>query len=502
MAPARSGSQPAATPRHGTLRDSTPAWDPPSAPAADGIDDTTAHDSTSVEVDPTPRHQAGGVDWPFDSWRAAAEWWYRPVIEADSWVALGCLTAGVVLGPLLFAATIATLATTFGLVFALVGLLLVAPAFAVVNWLAGVERRRAEWVGETISPRPVRVGAGGLWSAISTRLGDPARWRQVSLLLLLVVAGPVFFVVGFLPWLFIIQLIAGPDSVGLSTGGFLAAGLLLGGAPRGTTFVANVAYSFTRWFLGPDPNAGLEERVAELSTQREQILDAVAGERRRIERNLHDGVQQQLVALGIDIGRAGSRIDHDPDAAKQLLADARDKVRGSIGELRLIGRGLHPAVLSDRGLDAALSAVVAGAPIPISVEIDAHAELSIEVAETAYYVVNEAVANVLKHAGARVASVHVVDEPGVLPAVRVTVHDDGNGGADPAHGSGLAGMRARVEGSDGFFGIESPSGGPTIVTAVIPIRRQRPEPARGTGWVNHRSSGRWWPTTPCSCATA
>ena len=143
--------------------------------------------------------------------------------------------------------------------------------------------------------------------------------------------------------------------------------------------------------------------MTELSDQRQQILDAVAGERRRIERNLHDGVQQQLVALGIDIGRANARIDSDPEGARQLLEEARDKVRGSIGELRLIGRGLHPAVLEDRGLDAALSAVVANAPIPIAVEITCRATLVEDVASTAYYVANEAVANILKHSHARVS---------------------------------------------------------------------------------------------------
>ena len=213
----------------------------------------------------------------------------------------------------------------------------------------------------------------------------------------------------------------------------------------------------------------LAERVETLSTQRQQILDAIDGERRRIERNLHDGVQPQLAASGIDIARARARIDDDPDTVRQLLDDAREKVRGSIGELRLIGRGLHPAVLDDRGLDAALSSVVADSPIPVSMWVDVDGALPDEVATTAYYVVSEAVANILKHSRARVGSVRVEEAVGPPPTLRIAIHDDGRGGADAAHGTGLVGMRARVEGLDGTFALESPPGGPTTIVAAIPL---------------------------------
>ncbi len=156
-----------------------------------------------------------------------------------------------------------------------------------------------------------------------------------------------------------------------------------------------------------------------------------------------------------------------------MLADARDKVRGSIGELRLIGRGLHPAVLEDRGLDAALSAVVANSPIPIAIDITTVIGLPEDIAATAYYIANEAVANVLKHAHARIASIRLDDDRFAdgRGAVRLTVRDDGRGGADIGRGSGLAGMRARVEGVDGVFRLDSPAGGPTTLVAVLPIER-------------------------------
>jgi signal transduction histidine kinase len=138
--------------------------------------------------------------------------------------------------------------------------------------------------------------------------------------------------------------------------------------------------------------------------------------------------------------------------------------------LRQLGRGLHPAILEDRGIDAALSAIVSNAPIPISVHVDPDLALSTDVAETVYFVVNEALANVMKHAKARVASVHVSK---VGDDVRVTVHDDGCGGIDPSKGTGIAGIRARVNAVDGTCVVTSPEGGPTTVVVQIP-RARRP----------------------------
>lgn len=450
-------------------------WAPPTS-SDRAADDTAATATRAPNADRSNPSGGSSINWPFDTVTEALEWWYRPVLEAKTWLALAYLFVGAILGPIFFVVTVVTIVITGSLVFALVGLLLVVPAFGLINGLATLHRRRAAWVDATITPRRLQRSARPGWSAISTRLGDASRWRQVSFLLLSVVSGPIFFGLGFMPWSILLSGPLGFDFDTFSLSGLFVAAALLGAGPRITVFVADIAVSFAAWFLGPDPSEQLEERVEELSSQREQILDAVAVERRRIERNLHDGVQQQLVALGIDIGRAHARLDTDPEGAKELLGDARNKVRGSIGELRMIGRGLHPAVLSDRGLDAALSAVVARAPIPISVDVTTEHELPPEVAETSYYIVNEAVANVLKHARARTASVRVRDEPGALPAIRITVHDDGRGGADESQssGSGLAGIAARVAGVDGVFEIDSPTGGPTELTAVIPIRRPRP----------------------------
>lgn len=443
-----------------------PVWAPPQGPAAG--------DGRATGAD--------GFDWPFETVGEAAEWWYRPVIEAKSWLALGYLFVGAVWGPLAFVFVVTAMAIVFGLSFIGVGLLLIVPFFGLVDGLATIERRRTTWIGRPVEARGLDERAGGYWAVTRTRLADAGRWRQVAFVAASVVVWPVLFAIGLLPWAIVAQLATGGGfGASAALGGLLIAALVVGAAPRATIFVAGVARSYVAWFLGPDENAELAERVEELSTQRQQILDAVDDERRRIERNLHDGVQQQLVALGIDVARARARIDDDPDGARALLDEARTKVRSSIGELRLIGRGLHPAVLDDRGLDAALSSVVADSPIPIDVSMTVAQRLPDDVATTAYYVASEAVANILKHSKARVASVRVVDEPGPERAIRVTIHDDGRGGADPARGSGLAGMRARVEGVDGSFRVDSPRGGPTTIVAVIPLDHRADSPVPGTG---------------------
>jgi signal transduction histidine kinase len=478
------GDEPRDDGHRGDARDRTSessSWSAPLGtpvpPAPQPAGPTPPRDLQSLIAAADQRISAAGL--PFDSLRTGIEWWYRPFVEAKTWVALGWLFVGAVWGVLAFAAVVVTATLVFVLSLGLVGLLLVVPAFALVNALATLERRRAGWVGDPIEPPHLSRAGKGALSPFITRLGDAARWRQVLFFVVFGIAGPFFLALAAAPWGFLVGNVFGADFDidAFSLVGLVFAALLAGIAPRVTVGVAWVARSFIAALLGPTDSAELRERVTELSGQRQQILDAVAEERRRIERNLHDGVQQQLVALGIDIGRASSRLESDPDGARALLDDARSKVRGSIGELRLIGRGLHPAVLEDRGLDAALSAVVASSPIPIRVDVTSQVALPADVASTAYYVASEAVANILKHAQARVASIRLDDDrlDDGRQAVRLTVHDDGCGGADASRGTGLAGIRARVEGVDGVFRITSPLGGPTTLVVVVPIERSMPE---------------------------
>jgi signal transduction histidine kinase len=412
-------------------------------------------------------------DVPF-SVRGALGWWFGPLLRRSSWDALWYVAVGVPWSIVMLVATAVTMVLTFGLTFVVVGLFLVVPTFALVDSMVSVERRRAEWIGRRIAPRPRRtVGDGARWwRSIASAVTDPERWRQVGFVVAYAVVAPVLFALALAAWIVIIVVAAGmlADVGGIDVLGVVLIVVLLGVAPRVGVAVAQLAGSFVAWFLGPDPTAELAGRVEELATQRNEILEAVAAERRRIERNLHDGVQQQLVALGIDIGRARAKLSDDPDTARDLLDAARRTLQAAIGEMRVIGRGLHPAVLDDRGLDAALSSVVSASPIPIAVDVDLVGNLPDDTAATAFYVVNEAIANVLKHAHARSASVRVTEESVDPRVIRITVHDDGGGGAEPAAGTGLAGIRARIEGVDGAMRIDSPPGGPTTLVAVLPVR--------------------------------
>lgn len=418
-------------------------------------------------------------EWDWDRIRDLAERWYRPLVEPETWRALGYLLVGMFSSIGFFAALLAFGGLTFALLFVGVGFLLIAPWFGLARVFADAERAMASWVGVQVDARPLRPG-GTLGRRTVT---DPERWRMVGYLLINVVLAPILFALGTLLFSFAFRAVFGSALGGLdlwpldaiaSVIAIFAGLAALGAAPRVAVMVAALKANVTAWFLGPDRLAVAEERVTELSTQRQDILDAVASERRRIERNLHDGVQQQLVAIGLDLGMAEQQLDRDPGRARELIVNARHKVQGSIGELRQLGRGLHPAILEDRGIDAALSAVVSGAPIPITVHVDDDLDLDTDVAETVYFIANEALANVLKHSRARVASVHVAR---VAANVRVTVHDDGIGGADANRGTGLAGIRARVHAADGTLHVTSPRGGPTTIVAEIPRRVERKRPA-------------------------
>ncbi len=399
-------------------------------------------------------------DW--STVRDLAEQWYSPLLESQGWVALAYLFVGMVTGFVFFGLALGALATGYSLLVILVGVPLTVVAFRIVEAFARSERRRSALVGVTITDRPLTPVSGFGPRAFLAVSSDPERWRLVGYLLANTVVAPTLFALAFALPTFVIGQMFGFNFLR----GLLAIALA-GAIPRVAILAARLKANIDAWMLGPDRLAGMRERVSTLSLQRQDILDAVAHERRRIERNLHDGVQQQLVAIGIDLSLAANHITDDPELARSLIAHAREGVQASIGELRQLGRGLHPAILEDRGLDAALSAVVAGAPLPISVHVDPDLAVSPDVAETLYFVANEGVANVLKHSQARVAAIHVAV---VGDVVRITVHDDGRGGADLAGGSGLAGIRARVRGVDGLFSVVSPVGGPTTILAEVPTR--------------------------------
>ena len=208
----------------------------------------------------------------------------------------------------------------------------------------------------------------------------------------------------------------------------------------------------------------LAHRVDELQGSRARVVDAAEAERRRIERNLHDGAQQRLVALAMNLGRARARYDEDPDAARKMLDEAHSDAKLALSELRDLARGLHPAVLTDRGLDASLSGLAARSSVPVTLDVQVEPRCSPTIEAIAYFVVSEALTNVAKHAKA--TSVHVTARR-AAQTLRVVIEDDGVGGADPG-GLGLTGLADRVGGVDGSMRVQSPTGGPTVITVELP----------------------------------
>ena len=213
----------------------------------------------------------------------------------------------------------------------------------------------------------------------------------------------------------------------------------------------------------------LHARVDDLRTARQRIIAAADAERRRIERDLHDGAQQRMVSVALTLGLAEAQIRTDPAAAAGLISKAREEAQLAVKEIRELARGIHPAVLSDRGLCAALEALASRAPVPVEVSGVPSAPLDSEVEAAAYFVTAEALTNVAKYARATEASVHLCVEDEKL---RVEVRDDGVGGADPSTGSGLRGMRDRVDALDGELDVHSPEGAGTLITVVIPLDRR------------------------------
>ncbi len=212
-------------------------------------------------------------------------------------------------------------------------------------------------------------------------------------------------------------------------------------------------------------NVELRARVEELRASRARIVKAADEERRRLERDLHDGAQQRLVSLALSLRLASAKLDGDPAAAKELLEESARELGEATGELRELARGLHPAVLSDRGLPPALEALAGRAPLPVELEATPEKRLPADLEAASYFVVAEALTNIARYAHASRAVVKVRRVNGV---VEVEVRDDGVGGADPAAGSGLRGLADRIAALDGRLEVVSPAGGGTVVRAVIP----------------------------------
>jgi len=322
------------------------------------------------------------------------------------------------------------------------------------------------------------VRSAAAMRAFARRVVAPARWaaigRQLCYHLLAAPAAGLTGLLGFA------AAVAGPMLAGVSVylartialahlwalAGLTAAGfLLLLAVPWLLAGAAHLDTAAAAALLGPDRASGLARRVEALTQSRAGVVDAADTERRRIERDLHDGAQQRLVSLAMNLGIARTSLTDVPDEARQVIGDAHEEAKAALAELRELVRGLHPAILEDRGLDAALSGVAARAPFPVRLRVDVRERPSPTVEAVAYFVVSEALANVSRHAQASRAAV-TVERSGDL--LRVSVTDDGVGGADPARGTGLAGLARRAGSVDGTFSLTSPVGGPTEIVVELP----------------------------------
>jgi signal transduction histidine kinase len=375
-----------------------------------------------------------------------------------------------------------------------VPLLLLMIVFLAVPLLTAIQRHRLRATAEVLIPAqpviPDRLSVRGIVAAARAR----ATWRQLSYHLLAAPALAVAAITAVLVWLAgilftLVYLYASqlsPDGLfyrgqSPSTSAHLphlshvpldayvtAGGIaLLAAAPWLSAAVGALDARAARALLGPSRAEELEHQVEHLAQTRAGVVDAADAERRRLERDLHDGTQQRLVSLAMRLGMARAERP-DAEQAHQVIAEAHEETKAALAELRHLVRGLHPVVLEDRGLDAALSGVAARLPIPVRLTVEVPRRPPPTVEAVAYFVVSEGLTNIAKHAQASQAEVFVQRANDRL---HIIVSDDGVGGADPARGTGLAGLAKRAASVDGTFEIASPPGGPTLLTVDLPCAR-------------------------------
>lgn len=351
--------------------------------------------------------------------------------------------------------------------------------------------------------RPYRKApqGSGFFGRIKTLITDPATWRDylwilvacipgyvLVVLVVAMAAAPLFYLV--YPLLLAVtppevfsQPVGGLFTLDHWTDGFLMWPLsaVWAGVWWFTTPKLMAAWAaMTRALLSPTQTEELQGRVSELSSSRAETRDSAAAELRRIERDLHDGVQVKLASLGMSLGLIEQLMETDPERARALLAEASNSTSTTMQDLRAVVRGIHPPVLADRGLVGAAQALTLELPIPCTLTVDGfdpdglsgeHDRLDAPVESCLYFGIAEGLANVVKHSGATRADVALVRHP---TSVTATVLDNGRGGAEAGPGSGLSGIERRLRAFDGTLQIDSPNGGPTTLTLELPCEPSSP----------------------------
>ena len=416
---------------------------------------------------------------------------YGPYGQLRVWTETVHLLSNLAVGIALFAAIVTMVSVSAGLLVTLLGVPLLVLTVLGGRTIGVMERARAKALLNLDLPAPARfVADGGLWQRTKSSLSDAPGWKGLAYGMLMLPWGiatftftvvawsaawsmatvPVYawalddpppFVVGGVRYnLHGYSLVA--SSVAVCVVGLVLVAVL----PRVVHGVSMVDRALIRGLLSPNKEDQLERRVSELEVSREASVESSAGELRRIERDLHDGAQQRLVSVAIGLGLAKEQLrDGDDPRAYEMVAQAHDEAKLAIVELRDLVRGIHPAVLTDRGLDAAVSALIARCPVPVTLDAELPRRLPAATEATAYFVVAETLTNIAKHSGAHRALVRLSERDGRL---HVEVHDDGVGGVSETMGGGLHGLRDRVAGVEGRMRIASPVGGPTVISVELP----------------------------------
>lgn len=411
----------------------------------------------------------------------------KPLVQRRTYAETFDLVLDLVFGTLWFSLFTTLVASGTSLLITLVGLPILTVTFLLARGGAWFERRRARVLLGVDIDDPVRRAAksDGLWHKLLAPFRDRTTWKELLYLWLVQpVQSVVNFTVAVTVWAVSLWAITLPiyavhwqsAAPELWTGERLdtwheviptsIAGLIL------LPFVPWIIRGFAaadaaaaRWGLSPSKTKALEERVDTLRQTQARSVDIAMADRRQIERDLHDGAQQRLLSLGMDLGMALEKFETDPDAARELVGDAHQELQRAIAELRNLARGIHPAVLTDRGLDAALSALAARSPIPVRLDVRLGERPPASVEATAYFIVAEALANAAKYAHAHAIDVRVRL---IGDKLQVEVADDGVGGAREQPGGGIAGLADRASSVEGSLSVISPAGGPTIIAAELP----------------------------------
>jgi len=411
---------------------------------------------------------------------------------------LGYVLTAMPIAVITFATVITLLALSAGLLITFVlALPFIWLLFAWSRMMGRVERSRIDALMGVRIPDPIPPSrATGPFRRLWERFTTGARWKEIGHHLAALPVSALGFALTYATWSGGIALVLMPTYVNqlpgesakfyffeITSGGGAWLCCLVGivglvlVAPWLTEGVAQLELSVARSLLGPNAEAVHAAQVTRLETSRSAAVDSAEAERRRIERDLHDGAQQRLVALAANLGAARQKLDHDDiDEGRTMVATAHEEAKSALKEIRDLVRGIHPVILEDRGLDAALSAVVARSPIPVALEVAVPQRPSPAVESAAYFVVNEALTNVTRHAMATKAHVSIARAGDRLV---IEVRDDGIGGAElltddearargKSGGSGLNGLRDRVAGLGGTMYVISPHGGPTTISVELP----------------------------------